>query len=110
MLPFDSSARRHGETARRWRRRGDGGLRLLAAMPLGYCVASLWAMALARLLPMPDEAATIAATLVAFALCAASAMWAYAARSGWLATWTLLGSGIIAAGIVWISIWSTGRS
>lgn len=79
-------------------------------MPLGYCVASLWAMALARLLPMSTEAATIVATLVAFALCAAAAMWAFAARSGWRATWTLLVSGSVAAIIAGISIVSTGRA
>ncbi len=110
MLPSGSFIGRRGETARRWRRRGDGGLRLLAAMPLGYCVASLWAMALARLLPMSNEAATITATVLAFALCAGFAMWAYAARSGWLATWTLLVSGSVAGAIVCASIWSTGRS
>jgi len=96
-------------TAARWRRRTDSGLRLLAAVPLGYAVASLWAMALARLLPMPAAPATITATLIAFAVCAAAVMWAYAARSGWRAVWTLALAGGIAAGITWASIAAGGR-
>lgn len=110
MVSTDGFAGRRGGTARIWRRRGDRSLRVLAAMPLGYGVASLWAMALARLLPMSTAAATIAATLVAFGLCAAFAMWAFAARSGWRATWTLLAAGSVAAAIVGLSIWSTGRA
>lgn len=92
-----------------WRLRGDAVLRLLAAMPVGYGVASLWAMALARLLPMTPAGATVTATLVAFAICAGSAMWAYAARSGWRALWTLLVAGAIAGSIAWLSIAAGGR-
>lgn len=92
-----------------WRRLADRSLRLLAAMPVGYGVASLWAMALARLLPVPAFPATVIATVVAFAICAAAAMWAYAARSGWRALWTLLALGGIAGAIVWASVAATGR-
>ncbi len=92
-----------------WWRRVDATLRLVAAIPLGYAVASLWAMALARLLPLPITAATITATLIAFALCAGAVMWAYAAISGWRAVWTLSLAGFIAAGITWMSISSGGR-
>lgn len=92
-----------------WRRRGDATLRLLAAMPLGYAVASLWAMALARVLPMPTASASITATLVAFAICAGAAMWAYAVVSGWRAFWTLSLAGLVAAGVTWLSIASEGR-
>ena len=92
----------------RWRR-VDPALRLVAAMPLGYAVASLWAMVLARLLPLPITAATITATLIALAMCAGAVMWAYAAISGWRAVWTLSLAGFIAAGITWISISNGGR-
>jgi len=84
-------------------------LRVIAAVPLGYAVASLWAMALARLLPGDRAQATVAATLVAFALCAFAAMWAFAARSGWRAFWTLTLLGAVAGGMTWLSIASTGR-
>ncbi|MEJ5977399.1 hypothetical protein WG901_12180 [Novosphingobium sp. PS1R-30] len=92
-----------------WRRRGDMTLRVIAAVPLGYAVGSLWAMALARLLPGDRAEATVTATLVAFALCAFAAMWAFAARSGWRAFWTLALLGGLAGGITWLSIASTGR-
>lgn len=93
-----------------WRRRGDAGLRLLAAVPVGYAVSSLWAMALARLLPMNAAEATVTATLVAFVICAVAAMWAYAAPSGWRAFWTLVVAGSLAGTIAWLSVAATGRS
>jgi len=84
-------------------------LRIIAAVPLGYAVGSLWAMALARLLPGERSGATVVATLVAFAICAAAAMWAFAARSGWRALWTLMMLGAMAGAITWTSIHLTGR-
>lgn len=84
-------------------------LRVIAGVPLGYAVGSLWAMALARILPGDRAEATVAATLVAFALCAFAAMWAFAARSGWRAMWTLAVLGAVAGGITWASIADTGR-
>jgi len=91
--------RRGGVAAGPWRRRGDRLLRILAAMPVGYAVASLWAMALARTLPMPTAPATVTAVMVSFAICAGAAMWSYAARTGWRALWTLLALGAVAGGI-----------
>lgn len=93
-----------------WWHRGDIILRILAAIPLGYAVASLWAMALARVLPLERSEATVAATLIAFVICAVAAMWAFAAPSGWRAFWTLTLLGVIAAGIAWASIVSGGRT
>jgi hypothetical protein len=92
-----------------WARRGDIALRVLAAIPLGYGVASLWAMALARVIPGARSEATIIATLVAFVICAVAAMWAFAARSGWRAVWTLALLGAVAGAIAWASIGATGR-
>ena len=85
-------------------------LRFLAAAPLGYAVASAWAMALARLLPMERSEATVAATLVALAICAAAAMYAYAARSGVRAFVTLAVLGGVAGAIAWVSIIDGGRA
>ncbi len=93
----------------RWRRHGDNLLRLIAALPGGYAVASLWAMALARILPGDRVAATVTATLIAFVVCAVAVMWAYAARSGWRALWTLTIAGGIGGAIAWASIASGGR-
>lgn len=102
-------SRARSATANPWPKRADLLLRVIAAIPLGYAVASLWAMALARLLPGPRSEATIVATLVAFVLCAIAAMWAFAARSGWRATWTLAVASAPAAAIAWISIQAAGR-
>ena len=66
-------------------------------------------MALARVLPMPELAGTITAMLIAFVLCAGIAMWAYAARSGWRAFWTIGAAAAVAGGIAWLSIQATGR-
>lgn len=92
-----------------WRRVGDNALRLIAALPVGYAVASLWSMALARILPGDPVQATVAAALIALVLCALAAMWAYAARSGWRALWTLVVAGAVAGGICWGSIAVWGR-
>jgi hypothetical protein len=87
-----------------WRRRGDLALRILAALPLGYAVATLWAMALSRILPMNASEATTTGMLAAFAICAVSAMWAFAAKSGWRAFWVLAAAGGVAAAITWASM------
>jgi hypothetical protein len=92
-----------------WRRMGDNALRLIAAMPVGYAVASLWSMALGRILPGDRAQATVAAALIGLLLCALAAMWAYAARSGWRALWTLVVAGGIAGAIAWGSVAIGGR-
>lgn len=84
-------------------------LRIVSAVPLGYAVASVWAMALARLIPSDPAEASVAATLASFALCAVAAMWAFAARSGWRAFYTLAGLGAIAGAVTWLSIATSGR-
>jgi hypothetical protein len=101
--------KRAATNAPAWRRSGDLLLRILAALPIGYAVGSLWAMALARMLPGARLEATIIAQLAAFVICAAAAMWAFAARSGWRALWTLLVLGAVAGAIAWWSIQLTGR-
>ncbi len=93
----------------RWARRGDIGLRVVAAVPLGYAAASLWAMAIARLLPGDRAEASVTASLIALMLCAIAAMWAFAARSGWRALWTLVVAGAVGGAIAWISIDASGR-
>jgi len=92
----------------RWARRGDIGLRVVAAVPLGYATASLWAMAIARLLPGDRAEASVTASLIALMLCAIAAMWAFAARSGWRALWTLVVAGAVGGAIAWISIDASG--
>jgi hypothetical protein len=81
---------------RGWRRMGDQALRLITAMPLGYAVATLWAVALTRILPMRMDEAAGVGMLVAFVICAVTAMWAYAAPTGWRAFRLVLAAGIVA--------------
>lgn len=90
-------------------RRGDNTLRFIAAVPLGYAVASAWAMALARLLPGERSEATVTATLMAFVICATAVMYAYAARSGLRALLVLAALGGVAGLATWASIASGGR-
>lgn len=93
-----------------WRRRGDQALRLITAMPLGYAVATLWGMALSRILPMAPAEATTVGMLAAFVICAITAMWAYAAASGWRAFLLVLAAGLIAGAIVWVAMATGGRA
>lgn len=96
------SARGNAAAASPWRKRGDMVLRILAALPLGYAVATLWAIALSVTLPMRPEQATTVGMLVAFAICAVAAMWAFAAKSGWRAVWVLAVAGGVAAALAGI--------
>jgi hypothetical protein len=92
------------------RRHGDTALRVVAAVPGGYAVASLGAMAMARLLPWDRLQASVAAAILAFGLCALAAMWAFAARSGWRALWTVLVACAAAGMIAFGSIRGLGRA
>lgn len=92
------------------RERVDDALRILAAVPGGYALAASGSMAIARLLPGDRLETTVAATVLAFALCAATVMWAYAARSGWRALWTVMLAVAVAGAIVAASVHLTGRA
>lgn len=86
-----------------WQRTGDLLLRILVALPLGYGVATLWAMALSVLLPMPASDAVTTGMLVAFVICAVVAMWAFAARSGLRALAVVAGAGAVAGLLLWLA-------
>lgn len=104
------SGRGNAAAASPWRKRGDIVLRILAALPLGYAVGTLWAIALSVTLPMRPEEATTTGMLVAFAICAVSAMWAFAAKSGWRAVWVLAVAGGVAAAIAWVAMKTGGAA
>ena len=104
-LPASASLRaKHAYGGRR-----DMVFRIVAAAPLGYAVSSLAAMAFARILPGERSEAAVAATLLAFVVYAAAAMWAFAARTGWRALWSLAAAAAVFGAIAWISIEVTGR-
>ena len=87
-----------------WRRRLDVAGRAIAAIFLGYLFSALSTAVLARLLPGSRIEATMAATLLSFAIYAAVAVWAFADAKAWR-VWLGLtaGSGLLAA-ILWISL------
>ncbi len=87
-----------------WRRRADVAARAVAAIGLGYLLAALAAAALARWLPAPRLEATMIGGLASFAIFAAVAMWAFAAREAWR-VWAygcLIASGL--AVLIWLSL------
>lgn len=81
--------------------RAEAVLRLIAAVPLGYAVASLWAMALARHLPMEKSEATLTATLIAYVIAAVMMIYAYGARTAWRAIWVMVLLCAAAMGLYW---------
>ncbi|MDP1617954.1 hypothetical protein [Phenylobacterium sp.] len=87
-----------------WRRGADVAARTVAAIGLGYLLAALAAAALARWLPVPRLEATMTGSLISFAVFAAVAMWAFAAREAWR-VWAygcLVASGL--AVLIWLSL------
>ena len=83
--------------------------RIVAAVPANYLLTSLATACLARLLPMPPSEATLAATLLSFALFAVIALTAFGVRSVvalWL--WMLVAC-LVMGGILWLSIVDGGR-
>lgn len=88
----------------RWRRRLDVFGRSVTAIFLGYLFSALSTAVLARLLPGDRAEASMAATLLSFAIYAAVGVWAFADAKIWR-VWLGLtaGSGLLAA-ILWISL------
>ena len=87
-----------------WRRRLDVAARGGAAIFLGYLFAALSTAVLARVLPGPRAEASMAATLMSFAIYAGVAVWAFADAKTWRVWLGLVaGSGLLAA-ILWISL------
>lgn len=106
VSPAPTPPRRRGGTPapRTLRGAGRGALwaRGALALPGGYVVAACWAAALARALPGTTLDATLAATMVSFALHAGAAVWAFAARSVLRAATPLLGAGLLGALLAWL--------
>ncbi len=76
--------------------------RIAAAVLGGYALATLAAMALAAALPTARADAVLAAMLCAFAIHAAAALWAFAARSAGRAWLGLLLPTALAAVLAWL--------
>lgn len=91
--------------ASRW----NVGARVLAAIPANYALTSLAAAWIARMLPMPSAEASVAATLLSFAIFAGIALTAFAVRSLarlWL--W-MAGAGLVLGACLWLSFAGGGQ-
>ncbi len=84
-----------------WRYRANVAARVVAGSLGTYAVAALAAMALARILPMGRLDAVVVATLVAFLVIPAVAIWAFLARGPWRAWTGVLAVSALLAGIAW---------
>lgn len=84
-----------------WRYRANVAARVIAGTIGAYAVAALFAMALARLLPMPRVEAIMPATLLAFLVGPAVTVWAFLARGPWRAWAGVILLGGLFAAIAW---------
>ena len=76
--------------------------RITAALLGGYALATALSVALAGLMPGQRADAVLAATLASFAVYAAAALWAFAARSARLAWLGLLLPTALSAAVAWL--------
>lgn len=84
-----------------WRYRANVAARVVAGTIGAYAVAALFAMALARILPMDRAQAVVPATLLAFLIVPVVTIWAFLARGPWRAWAGVLLLGGLFAAIAW---------
>ena len=84
-----------------WRYRANVAARVVAGTIGAYAVAALFAMALARILPMDRAQAVVPATLLAFLVGPAVTIWAFLARGPWRAWAGVVALGALFAAIAW---------
>jgi len=84
-----------------WRYRANVAARVVAGTIGAYAVAALFAMALARILPMDRAQAVVPATLLAFLVGPAVTIWAFLARGPWRAWAGVILLGALFAAIAW---------
>lgn len=84
-----------------WRYRANVAARVVAGTIGAYAVAALFAMALARILPMDRAQAVVPATLLAFLIVPVVTIWAFLARGPWRAWAGVIALGAFFAAIAW---------
>jgi hypothetical protein len=104
-------ARRGAPPPRREKGEGRGAtaLRILAAVPGGYAVASLATACLARLVPGDRAAATVTATLASFAVLAGVIVLSFSLRSVLRLWLILIAIAAVTGGATWLSVALGGR-
>lgn len=75
--------------------------RVVVALGGGYALTALSGMVLGLCLPLPREEAVMAASMPGFLIFAAAVVWAFCARSAWLAWVGIGGPALILAAAVW---------
>lgn len=86
--------------SQRFRAAADTAWRVVLAIPGSYALSSVLTVWLARLLPGGALSATLTATMLSFAVCAACVVGIFAARSALRATvWMALATGLGVAAI-----------
>ncbi len=86
-----------------WRYRANVAARAVAGSAGAYGVAALFAAALARTLPMSRLEAVSLATLLAFLVAPAGAVWAFLAPGPWRAWAGMLGAALLFGGVAWLA-------
>ncbi|WP_316251106.1 DUF3649 domain-containing protein [Sphingomonas sp. JC676] len=86
-----------------WRYRANVAARVVAGSVGAYGVAALFAAALARTLPMSRVEAVSLATLLAFLVAPAAAVWAFLAPGPWRAWAGMLGAALLFGAIAWFA-------
>ena len=76
--------------------------RALAGVAGGYALTSSIIAALALLLPLQRVEATVAATMLSFAIYAGAVVWAFAARTAWRAWAGIAVPLITLQGLLWL--------
>lgn len=89
--------------------RRDVALRSLAAVPLNYALTALATIGLARILPGGPVQASVAATLLSFAIFALVAMLCFSVRSTAKLWLVMIGAGATLALADWLLILWGGR-
>ena len=86
-----------------WRYRANVAARVVAGSVGAYGVAALFAAALARTLPMSRVEAVSLATLLAFLVAPAGAVWAFLAPGPWRALAAMLCAALLFGTIAWLA-------
>lgn len=81
--------------------------RCLAALLGGYLLAAMVSMGLSLWLPMSRVDAVLSGTMLSFLFYLGAFIWAFAARTAWLAWFGVLGPGVVLAIINGLTWWVT---
>lgn len=106
----DASSRRRFSLTDGARYRLAVASRAVAAIGGGYVLAALCGAALSLLLPLVRVEAVLTGTLASFVVYTCAVMWAFAARTAWLAWAGLAVPSAVAGAAVWLAVRGGGAA